>query len=57
VGAEVALASRVDDQRPLPGAAEHQSGAQAGGSRADDDAVPELLHAVRVRSLGGEGGL
>ena len=40
VGVAVALASRVYDQRPLPGAAEHQRSAQAGGTRVDDDAVP-----------------
>ena len=33
VGDEVALAARVDDQRPPAGAAEHERGAQPGGAR------------------------
>jgi hypothetical protein len=38
----------VDDERPLPGAAEHQRSAQPGGIRADDDAVPSRVHVVSV---------
>jgi hypothetical protein len=48
VGVAFALPSRVDHERLLPSATEHQRGAQAGGTRADDDAVPSVLHAAMV---------
>ena len=32
-------------QRAAPGAAEHERGAQSGGPAADDDAVPDVVHA------------
>jgi hypothetical protein len=47
-GVAVALASRIDDERPPSRAAEHQRSAQAGGPGSDDDAVPGPVHVVRV---------
>jgi hypothetical protein len=44
----VALAFCVDDERPPPCAPEHQAGAQAGGTRSDDDAIPSRVHASTV---------
>ncbi len=39
-GGEVARLPSVDDQRVSPSASEDQPGAEPGGSRADDDAIP-----------------
>jgi len=44
VGGEVALLTRVDQQRSPPRPAEYQTCAQARGSATDDDAVPYRVH-------------
>jgi hypothetical protein len=52
VGGQVALLTRVDQQRSPPRPAEYQTCAQARGSATDDDAVPYRVHDLSLPRFG-----